>query len=95
MTFITQEEKALPGNKPMKGMLTLLLCGNVSGDCKAKPLLVYHSETPRVFSRNNVIKNKLCVTWRTNKKTWVMRPIFTEWMNEVFGPSVKKYLQDN
>lgn len=31
-TYITKEEKALPGHKPMKDRLTLLLCGNASGD---------------------------------------------------------------
>ncbi|XP_043259296.1 tigger transposable element-derived protein 1-like [Colletes gigas] len=30
--------------------------------------------------------------WRSNKKAWVTRDIFTDWINEVFGPSVKKYL---
>ena len=43
-TYITQEEKALPRRKPMKERLTLLLCGNASGDFKIKPLLAYHSE---------------------------------------------------
>ncbi|XP_066242692.1 tigger transposable element-derived protein 1-like [Saccopteryx leptura] len=84
-----------PGRKPMKDRLTLLLCGNASGDCKVKPLLVYHSEIPRMFSRNNVIESKLCVMWKANKKAWVIRLIFIEWMNEVFGPSVKKCFQDN
>ncbi|XP_069187057.1 tigger transposable element-derived protein 1-like [Procambarus clarkii] len=48
-TYITQEEQSLPGHKPMKDRLTLVLCANASGDCKVKPLLVYHSENPRVF----------------------------------------------
>lgn len=34
-TFITQEEKRLPGHKPIKGSLTLLQCGNAGGDIKA------------------------------------------------------------
>ena len=34
--FIKQEEKALPGNKPMKDRLTLFMCGNASGDVKVK-----------------------------------------------------------
>jgi hypothetical protein len=58
-TYITREEKALPGHKPMKDRLTLHLCGNASGDFKVKPLLVYHSENPRVFRKSNVQKTSL------------------------------------
>lgn len=91
-TYITEEEKALPGHKPMKDRLTLLFCANASGDLKIKPLLVYHSETPRAFKKCNIHKNKLNVMWKANNKAWVTRDIFVEWINEVFGPSVKKYL---
>ncbi|KAF2349209.1 DDE superfamily endonuclease domain [Trinorchestia longiramus] len=48
-SFITAEEKQLPGHKPMKERLTLALCANASGDCKVKPLLVYHSENLKSF----------------------------------------------
>ncbi|XP_036212432.1 tigger transposable element-derived protein 1-like isoform X2 [Myotis myotis] len=91
-TYITQEEKSLPGHKPVKDRLTLLLCGNASGDFKLKPLLVYHSENVRVFGKNNVMKNKWNVMWRANSKAWVTRQFFIEWIHEVFAPSVKKYL---
>ena len=30
--------------------------------------------------------------WRSNSKAWVTRILFVEWINEVFGPAVKKYL---
>ena len=40
------------------------MCDNASGDIKVKPLLVYHSDNPRVFRRNNVMKSKLPVMWR-------------------------------
>lgn len=94
-TYITQEEKGLPGHKPMKDRLTLLLCGNASGDFKVKPLLVYHSENPRIFKKNNIIKSKLPVMWRANNKAWLTRQFFIEWIKNVFAPSVKEYLEKN
>ncbi|XP_015437248.1 PREDICTED: tigger transposable element-derived protein 1-like [Dufourea novaeangliae] len=94
-TYITAEEKTMPGHKPMKDRLTLALCANASGDCKIKPLLVYHSENPRAFKSHKILKEKLQVMWRANPKAWVTRKFFVEWINLVFGPSVKKYLQEN
>ena len=93
-TFITEEVKASPGHKPMKDRLTLLMCGNASGDLKMKPLLVYHSDNRRVLKRNNVMKRKLSVVCRANAKAWVTRLFFTQWMHEVYAPCVKKYLQE-
>ncbi|GIY88508.1 hypothetical protein CDAR_187021 [Caerostris darwini] len=94
-TYITAEEKMMPGHKPMKDRLTLALCANASGDCKIKPLLVYHSENPRAFKSHKILKEKLQVMWRSNPKAWVTRKFFVEWVNLVFGPTVKKYLQEN
>ncbi|XP_044302391.1 tigger transposable element-derived protein 1-like [Varanus komodoensis] len=94
-TYITQEEMALPGHKPMKDRLTLLLCANASADLKIKPLLVYHSQTPRAFKEQNVNKARLPVMWRANARAWVTRQLFMEWLYEVFAPTVKKYLSDN
>ena len=93
-TYITKEEKTLPGHKPMKDRLILLLCGNASGEFKVKPLLVHHSNNSRVFKRYNVIKSKLPVMWRGSTKAWVTRQFFVEWIHEVFVSGVKKYLQD-
>ncbi|XP_039600021.1 tigger transposable element-derived protein 1-like [Polypterus senegalus] len=93
-TLITQEEKKMLGHKPMKDRLTLLLYASGSGDLKIKPLLVYHSETPRVFRKHTVMKNRLGVMWRSKAKAWVTRVLFLEWIREVFCPTVKKYLED-
>ena len=60
------EQKSLPGHKPIKDRLTLLLYSNASGDFKVKLMLVYHSNNPRVFKRNNVINSKLPVMWHSN-----------------------------
>ena len=93
-TYIIQEEKALPGHKPMKDWLTLLFCGNVSGDCKLKPLLIYHSENPRAFEKHNAQKTQLPVMWRSNSKTWLTREYFSKWFNVMFGPNVQSYLEE-
>lgn len=48
-TYITK--KSLPGHKPMKNRVTLLLCGDANGKLKLKPVLVYHSYDSRVFKK--------------------------------------------
>ncbi|XP_068237033.1 tigger transposable element-derived protein 1-like [Palaemon carinicauda] len=93
-TFITAEEKRLPGHKPMKDRLILAFCSNASGDCKIKPLLVYHSENPRAFKAHKVIKENLPMMWRTNAKAWVTRQLFIDWVKVCFGRTVRKYLEE-
>ena len=94
-TYVTQEVNKVPGRKMMKDRLTLLLCANASGRCKVKPLLVYKSKTPRAFRGKMTDKSKLKVFWRSNKKAWVTREVFKDWLNQVFAPEVKDYLTRN
>ncbi|GFX41814.1 tigger transposable element-derived protein 1 [Trichonephila clavipes] len=94
-TYITKEEKSVPGHKPTKDQLTLLLRANTSGDMKLKPLLVYHSENPRALKKNSIIKNKLPVMWRSNQRAWVTQDLFKEWLFKVCAPSIKDYLDTN
>ena len=58
-TYISQEKKALPGHRPMKDRLTLLLCGNAGGYLKLKPLTVYHSEKPMSFQERECDKKQV------------------------------------
>ncbi|XP_068211825.1 tigger transposable element-derived protein 1-like [Palaemon carinicauda] len=88
-TYTTAEEKRLPGHNPMRTGLPLH-----SGDCKVKPLLVYHFNTPRAFKTHKVTKENLYVLWRANRKAWVRRQLFIEWINVCFGSSGKKYLEE-
>ncbi|XP_026548757.1 tigger transposable element-derived protein 1-like, partial [Notechis scutatus] len=94
-TYITQEEMAMPGHKPMKDRLTLLLCANASGDLKIKPLVVYQYENPRAFKQHNVNKTRLPVMWKANTKGLVTRSLFLEWLHEAFVPAAREYLSDN
>lgn len=92
-TFISKEERQASGFKAAKDRLTLLLGGNATGDFKLKPLLVYHSETPRAMRGTD--KTSLPVVWRSNRKAWVTREIFQEWYSNSFCPSVKSYCDRN
>lgn len=73
--------------------VTLLLGGNATGDFKLKPLLVYQSETPRAMRGTNKIT--LPVFWRSNRKAWVTREVFTDWLKTCFCPEVKDYCVRN
>ena len=73
---MTEEEKALPGNKPMKDRLTLLMCGNASGDFKVKPLSVYHSDNPPLFKWNNVMKRQIVCNVEGKRKRLGYSTIF-------------------
>jgi len=65
-TYITKEETTLSGHKLMKDQLTSLFCANALGECKVKPLLVYHLENLRAFK--NIRKNHLGILWRFNPR---------------------------
>ena len=73
-TYISREEKSAPGFKASKDRLNLLLGGDASVTLKLKPLLVYHSETPRVMK--SILKSCLPVIWTSNRKAWVTQLIF-------------------
>lgn len=61
------------------------------GDCKLKPLLIYHAENPRAFKKHNMHKTPLPVMWMSNSKAWVTREYFTECF---IVPIVKGYLEE-
>jgi len=92
-TCISREEKSVPGFKASKDRLNLLLGGNALGTIKLKPLLVYHSETPRVMK--GILKSRLPVIRTSNRKAWVMQLIFSEWYFKHFCHSVLQFCNQN
>ena len=72
-TYITRE-KCAPGFKAFKDRFTLLLGANLTGDCKLKPVIVYHAENPRALLGH--AKTSLPVHWYSNSSGWLTRHIF-------------------
>lgn len=80
-TYMTGEEKRMPGHKPMNNRLTLALCASANPYYKSKTLLVYHSEKkPRDFKPHKILKEKLPAIRRANPclRAWVRRQFFVE-----------------
>ena len=90
-TYVTQNGQP-SGYKMQKNRLTLLLGGNANGDIKLKPLVLFTAETPRALKY--IDKKSLPVIWRSNRKAWVTRSIFSEWFSCYFVPFVSSYTEE-
>lgn len=64
------------GGKNSKKRVTVLLCANMEGLDKRPPLVLDKSAKPRCFKGNR----GLPVKYVANKKVWITRTIFTEWV---------------
>ncbi|XP_066445492.1 tigger transposable element-derived protein 1-like [Eleutherodactylus coqui] len=89
-TYISKEDKCMPGFKPAKDRLTLLLGGNTAGDMKIKPL--HYAENPRALK--NIAKASLPVVWKSNQKAWVTLAMFQDWFYHHFIPEVERYCRN-
>ncbi|XP_042296424.1 tigger transposable element-derived protein 1-like [Sceloporus undulatus] len=90
--FIAKEEESVPGFEPTEEKLTLLLGANAAGDCKLKPMLIYHSENPRALK--NYLKSSLPVYYKSNANAWMTADLFATWFSDYFKPTVEAYCRE-
>ena len=67
------------GGKQSKERMTVMLCSNMDGSEKLKPLVIGKFKNPRCFK--NV--QSLPVTYRANRKAWMVSDLFTEWVRRL------------
>lgn len=66
------------GGKQSKVRATVLLCANMDGSEKVPALVIGKSASPRCFKG----KRKLQVSYVSNRKAWMTREIFAQWLRE-------------
>lgn len=76
--YTLSTQKTVAGTKRSKERLTVALCANADGTHKLKPLVIAKSKRPRCFPRN--YDPDVHVTYRWNKKAWMLTSLFEEWL---------------
>ena len=82
-------EKSMSGFTTSKDRLTLLLGANKAGDSQLKPMLIYHSQTPRALK--NDAKPNQPVLYQCNNKAWMTTHLFKTWAADHVKPTVETY----
>ncbi|CAM4944475.1 unnamed protein product [Rotaria socialis] len=76
------------GGKKSKERLTVLLCSNLTGTEKLKPVVIGKSQRPRCFK--NITTSKLPATWLSNRTAWMTCNLFTDWLITINNQMKKK-----
>ena len=72
------KREACVGGKHSKLRLTVLLCCNMSGNHKLRPLVIGKSKNPRCFKN----ARSLPCPYESSKRAWITRDLFAKWVVE-------------
>lgn len=89
-TFVSCNEKDVPGRKVSKERVTILPCANAAGTHALKMVVIGKSNKPRAFKNID-----LPVHYYGQKSAWMTKDLFKKWFNECFVPEVRKWLKDH
>ena len=89
-TYLARNKNFQSRFKTSQDHLTLLLCGNASGNLKLKPLLVYHAEDKVLsdFAKDTPI-------YVSNEDSSITKKIFEDWFKNYFCPNLQHYFKNS
>nr|XP_034194801.1 jerky protein homolog-like [Osmia lignaria] len=87
-TLAGREEGVVKGYKSRKERITVALCANASGTHKLMPLVINKYENPRALKH---CRSNLPVIFKSQKNAWITQPLFYEWFEHYFKPSVRAH----
>ncbi|XP_018793737.1 PREDICTED: jerky protein homolog-like, partial [Bactrocera latifrons] len=79
-----------PGRKIAKDRITFMLCANVDGSHKLKPLIIGKSANPRCLKG---FENPL--EYANSQKSWINSELFFRWFHHSFIKQVRKFSAEN
>ena len=76
------EEESVQGSKHItsKDRMSLLLCTNMTGTDKRKPLIIGKSHRPTVLKRRSISIRQLGIEYYSNENGWMTASIFQCWL---------------
>nr|KAG5703044.1 hypothetical protein BaRGS_016205 [Batillaria attramentaria] len=78
-TFFRKGQKCA-GGKKSKERLTVMLCSNMTGDERERPMVIHRSAKPRCFK--NIKTQNLPVIYNSNRKSWMTAALFEDWVRK-------------
>lgn len=70
------------GNKTSKDRLTLMLCCNMTGSEKLRPLIIGKAKKPAILKKFNMGVQDLPVDYYNNAKGWMTGIVFDNWLSK-------------